>query len=209
MSYSVFPQVFFIVVASIAYILLKCKAQLNNETRKFANTCSILLVIFVSVLLYLAAAGRGIPETRSLTLTPFASYSFVLTVYNSFDVLKLIFENILVFIPLGILLPEALSLSGKKWAIPFTVAMGAFLSFVIELSQYTYAIGFSEADDLINNTVGTAIGCGIFAFAQKVKIDGDGIRISHGWVRGLLPAAIITTAMLGIVLYREIILYNM
>lgn len=209
MSYSVFPQVFFIVAMCIGYVALNVRSRFNNESKKFANTCTILLVIYISILLYLAAGGRGNFNVRNLTLTPFSSYSFVLTTYNSFDVLEQIFQNILVFIPAGILIPETFGFRGKRYAVLLTVLSGAFLSFVIELAQFTYAIGYSETDDLINNTLGCVIGCGIFCFADKVSADSDGIRISKGWFSGLIPVSIVVTVMLGIVLYREYILYNL
>ncbi len=209
MSYSVFPQVFFIVAASLAYVYLSARSRFEGKEKRFANTCSIFLVVFITVLLYLAFVGRDGTYVRSLTLTPFNSYKLVLTNYNTFDILKLIFENILVFIPLGILAPEALNIRKKRWVVPFTIASGAFVSFVIELSQFTFAAGYTEFDDIINNTLGTVIGCGIFCFAGYVEIDGDGLHIKKGWLNGTIPVAVIVTAMLMIVLYREIILYKM
>lgn len=209
MSYCVFPQVFFIVAACLTYLYLRNKSKLDNQPQKFANTCSILLIIYASVLLYLALAGRGDLNVRSLNFTPFRSYYSVLTIYNTFDMLEQIFENILVFIPLGILFPEALGLRGKCFAAPLTVAAGAFLSFVIELGQYTYAIGYTEFDDLFNNTLGCAVGCGIYCFADKLSADKNGIYIKKGWLKGMLPAIITAVAALLIILYREFILYRL
>ena len=146
-------------------------------------------------------------EIRNLLNVPFWSYNAELTEYNTFDILSLIFENILVFIPLGILFPEALNLRGKRSAIPLTVGAGAFLSFVIELGQYTYAIGCTEFDDFFNNTLGCAVGCGIFCFAGKISSDENGLRIKKGALRCLLPAVLTACGALMIILYREIILY--
>ena len=206
MSYCVYPQLFFIVAASIVYICLCLRSRAKNEPRKFANTCGLLLVVYTTVLLYLALMGRT-TEIRSLLNVPFWSYNAVLTEYNTFDILSLIFENILVFIPLGILFPEALNLRGKRSAIPLAVGAGAFLSFVIELGQYTYAIGCTEFDDLFNNTLGCAVGCGIFCFAGKISSDENGLRIKKGALRCLLPAVLTACGALMIILYREIILY--
>lgn len=207
MSYCVFPQLFFIVMASFTYIWLNNRACNKNQAVKFANTCGILFVIYTSVLLYLALMGRDM-TVRSLNLMPFRSYGIVLTMYNTFDMLQQIFENILVFIPLGILFPEALSLRGKRCAIPLTVGAGMFFSFVIELSQFTYAIGYTEIDDIINNTLGCAIGCGIFCFAGKVSSHNGEISIKKGALKGLLPAALTGLVSLLIILYRETILFE-
>lgn len=56
--------------------------------------------------------------------------------------------NILMFIPLVVLL-------GRKQAI----AIGLLLSAGIELTQYVFRLGFCELDDVLNNTIGTAVGC--------------------------------------------------
>ncbi len=208
MSYCVFPQLFFIVAASVFYICLNNRAKAKNQQKKFANTCAILLVIFASVLLYLALASRDNETTRSVNLSPFYSYIDVLTKYNTFDVMRLIFENILVFVPLGILLPEALLLRGKRFLVPITIASGAFLSFVIELAQFTYAIGYTEFDDLFNNTLGCAIGCSVFVFADKITVNSDGVVIKKGAFRSLLLPIITLSCAVAIVLYRELILYN-
>ena len=206
MSYCVYPQLFFIVAASMVYIFLNLRSRAKNEPRKFVNTCGILLVIYASVLLYLALMGRE-TEIRSVFNVPFWSYIRVLTEYNTFDILSLIFENILVFVPLGILFPEALNLRGKRFAVPLTVGAGALLSLLIELGLYTYAIGCTEFDDFFNNTLGCAIGCGIFCFAGKISSDENGLRIEKGALKCLLPAALTACGALIIIIYREIILY--
>lgn len=60
--------------------------------------------------------------------------------------------NILLFIPLGFLLGD----KGRK-----TVLFGFLLSASIELFQYVAVLGYCEADDVLNNTIGTAVGFGI------------------------------------------------
>lgn len=60
--------------------------------------------------------------------------------------------NILLFIPLGILI-------GAKRAI----LIGLALSVGIELTQYVFKLGVCEADDVLNNTIGTAIGFSLYS----------------------------------------------
>ncbi|MBQ8228704.1 MAG: VanZ family protein [Clostridia bacterium] len=206
MSYCVYPQLFFIVAASVAYIWLNIRSRGKKQTAKFANTCAILLVIYATVLLYLALMSRDTAK-RCFHTTLFWSYASVLTEYNTFDMLEQIFENILVFIPLGILFPEALNLRNKRFAALLSVGAGALLSLVIELGQFTYAIGCTEIDDLFNNTLGCAIGFGIFSFAGNINVDGSGVHIKKGAFKDLLPATIAGFGALLIILYREIILY--
>lgn len=206
MSYSVIPQVFFIIVTCVGYVCLSVKARYEHKEKSFNNTCSILLVIYVTSLLYLALLGRSGEYIRSLTLMPFSSHLFVLKNYNYHDVFYQIIENILVFIPMGILAPEVLNLRGKKGALPLTVLLGGLTSFIIELAQFTYAVGYSEVDDIINNTLGCAVGYGIFCFADYVKIRKNGICIIQGWLNGILPMILVFCAIILMALYRELIL---
>lgn len=60
--------------------------------------------------------------------------------------------NILLFIPLGFLI------GGKGWkAVLFCFLLSVF----IELTQYAFLLGYCEADDVLNNTIGTVVGIGI------------------------------------------------
>lgn len=72
--------------------------------------------------------------------------------------------NILLFIPLGFL-------TGRKgWK---AILYGFLLSAFIELIQYIAVLGYCEADDVLNNTIGTAVGIGVWkmlsAFIVKWK----------------------------------------
>jgi len=59
--------------------------------------------------------------------------------------------NILLFVPFGVMI-------GWKFGFKSIVA-GFFLSVMIEAIQYTWSLGYTEVDDVINNTIGTGIGC--------------------------------------------------
>lgn len=64
-----------------------------------------------------------------------------------------IFLNILLLIPLGFLL------GNKSWK---AILYGFLLSAFIEFLQYIAVLGYCEADDVLNNTIGTAIGLGLY-----------------------------------------------
>lgn len=57
--------------------------------------------------------------------------------------------NILLFIPLGFLLGV------RGWK---AMLFGFLLSAFIECAQYLFLLGYCEADDLLNNMIGTVIG---------------------------------------------------
>lgn len=64
-----------------------------------------------------------------------------------------IIKNIVLFVPLGFII------GGRKG-----VAIGFILSCGIETTQYFTRLGYCEVDDVLHNTIGTAIG--VFAFKE-------------------------------------------
>ena len=71
--------------------------------------------------------------------------------------------NILLFLPLGFLFGVCF----KNWK---AVLLGFLLSALIELTQYVLFLGYCEADDVLNNVIGTAVGFGIHhLFSVLVK----------------------------------------
>lgn len=74
--------------------------------------------------------------------------------------------NILLFLPLGFLLGTVTD----NWRI---VLFGFILSVFIEILQYVLALGWCQLDDVLNNTVGTAVGIVVWkmlsAFIKKMK----------------------------------------
>ena len=70
-----------------------------------------------------------------------------------------IIQNILLFIPLGFLI------GGKRGIIA-----GVLLSIGIELTQYIAVLGYCEFDDVLNNTIGAAIGSLLFKkFGKRIE----------------------------------------
>jgi len=65
-----------------------------------------------------------------------------------------IIMNIVGFIPLGVI-----GASLWKWKI---IPLAAGLSLTVELIQLVTKTGLFETDDVIHNTLGAAIGCGLF-----------------------------------------------
>ena len=70
-----------------------------------------------------------------------------------------IIQNILLFIPLGFLI------GGKRG-----IVAGALLSIGIELTQYIAVLGYCELDDVLNNTIGAAIGALLYKkFGKRIE----------------------------------------
>lgn len=206
MSYSVYMETFVLVFSSCAYLWLFTKACQKQKREGFRTLCTILLTIATAALLVLALLARKDDRTRSLDLIPFSTYYRILTNYACFDVFKQIIDNILIFVPFGFLIPEAAGLEPSKRSLAIVCLTGAGFSLFIEASQYAFSLGFSEMDDLINNTIGTFIGYGIFSLSRKIRADKSGLLFKKGWLLNLTPAISVCAAMFLIDVYREFIL---
>lgn len=76
----------------------------------------------------------------------------------------LLVENVLLFIPFGILVPLTFCRMRKGRL----VVLGAFaVSTLIETAQYVFQCGKTEVDDVILNCLGAMIGYGLFVMGRK------------------------------------------
>ena len=76
------------------------------------------------------------------------------------DLLLNILGNVGLFVPSGIILPILYKRLDCFWKV---LAAGAGMSLCIELLQLPFAVRATDADDLLLNTLGVALGYGIYA----------------------------------------------
>ena len=156
------------------YLTLQNKAVLSGAaafiipiityfiSKKISSTAKqLLLFACVFVILCFTLLNRQANSEHSIQLTPF--YSYRLTEYKG--VQMQILMNIFLFIPFGFLMPLC-----QKKSFWITVIIGCLLSISIEALQYFFALGFCETDDVINNTLGTVIGCLYYKIVWYVTI---------------------------------------
>ncbi len=74
--------------------------------------------------------------------------------------------NVLVFMPFGFLLPI---MSKKLRGFLRIVLLGLALSLIVECIQFVTNTGCFDVDDLLLNTIGTALGFAIFAIMQQIR----------------------------------------
>lgn len=209
MSYSVFPEVLFLLVFGSVFLWLNAKSGSRSPKKSLKWLWACILVIYAAVLIWAALINRNSGGVRSLNLTLLSSYAKILRVYNCFDVLKQIIDNILVFVPLGMLLPAAYNAKHETKNYTFVVFAGLMMSLVIEVLQYVFAIGFTEIDDVFNNVWGTMTGCGIYALSGRIEIKKDSVVLKSGWLKCLLPMIAFVLIFGVIWCYREFILCRM
>lgn len=111
----------------------------------------ILMVIGVTLL----NRGEGFPGRVN-----FHFLSSYREAWNIFSVRnwQLIILNILMFVPLGILLPL---IHEKFRQFKWTIGVACCFTLFIELVQYFTRLGIFELDDLFNNVLGAIIGYGV------------------------------------------------
>lgn len=127
-----------------------------------------LTAVYVAAIIYLAFISRGLMPIHHYSINPFGAarrglefgggliqgiFSSTVKITNWAELLNIIL-NILLFIPFGYLLPSLFPRL-RWWQV---VLLGLAFSLCIELLQLITKLGYADVDDLINNTLGAAIG---------------------------------------------------
>ena len=126
--------------------------------RKKAVRSIVWLLFFEFVFFVLGMTVFFRPTgTKAMVYPPFWSYA---SVWRDGDmtVLHEIILNVVLFVPLGFLWGISSSKWPRKWRWFSAMILGACLSGVIELLQYSFKKGCVEVDDVIHNTLGYVIG---------------------------------------------------
>ena len=121
-------------------------------------------ICYVAVVFGAVFLNRG-NIYKAANLHIFSSYR---EAFNKMDIVSFrnIILNILLFIPLGFLLPIY---SEKLKKVYKVVLIGFLTTLIIESVQYKTGIGIFEADDIFNNTLGCLIGYCIFMIYNNLK----------------------------------------
>lgn len=136
----------------------------------------VLLVLSVLLILYFTIFTRDFGATRIIK-GPFWELS------NHYW--KSISENIVLFIPFGF------ACKFNEMKVWKTLVLGCLFSALVEFVQYIAALGYSEADDVINNVIGTALGVLIFIVSANLtkmlrrKCKGQGWHMYEKYVKRL------------------------
>lgn len=75
-----------------------------------------------------------------------------------------LFGNIIMFIPLGLLLPQVFPKLHRLWKVLLTTAL---VICAVELIQLLTLVGSLDIDDLILNVLGSAMGYGLYRLTVK------------------------------------------
>lgn len=125
---------------------------------------------FVAVLVLAFTLGKAFLSFGPLWQTSVHRHrSLDLVLFNGFDHPSVwwgpwtnLFGNIVLFLPVGFLVANMLR-GRTRFPVWETILLSFLGSFAIEATQYVFAIGYSDVDDLLFNTVGGAFGATLAA----------------------------------------------
>lgn len=144
--------------------------RLLKGTKKLKmSKVALLSILFIYIVIVLGATigDRVSTDSKSLSMHLFSSYK---DAWNNFSpgAWRNIILNILMFVPLGILLPLIFKNCRKYWV---TYLVGLFFTLIIEVIQLISGRGIFEIDDIFNNTLGCIIGYGIVMIFISFFVD--------------------------------------
>lgn len=153
MSYLI-PAIFFsgFIVFAVSWLCGK-KSTIKHRI-PFAFFLAYILVIFRVAFLCREPGSR-----KAISLVLFETWG------HTFHMHAMFVENIIMFIPLGVLLPILFRKFRSGWACVLT---GFICSCSIEILQHITQTGYLQFDDVVTNTMGTLLGWFIWC-AWKVN----------------------------------------
>ena len=115
-----------------------------------------LLIGYCFLILSATVLARSSHVLYRCELIPFVTYKKAL---YSADFRWEIISNVIMFIPIGFLVPFSIKKSVSLVRLFFlTILYGLLISIGIEILQFITKKGLAETDDLISNSIGIAIG---------------------------------------------------
>ena len=139
---------------------------------------SLVITVLAFVVITLATVGKpfmdipGVVDgsahaVRRVNLQLFGGFETSSVWYGAWTDLV---GNILLFMPLGAgLYVVGRNVKGIRWGLGGVMLIGLMVSLCIESAQYIFALGFSDIDDLLYNTVGAVLGAVLMARLGRDK----------------------------------------
>lgn len=154
---------------------------MKKEKGRAVYISRILFVIYLVVLVWLIVFKYPIPVLKSImdewelgnakmgvataNLTPFKTIHMYVHHYHTLNGFDNLFGNVLVFVPLGVLIPSAFRKADRWWEI---LLHSFWLSLCLELFQLVSHFGAFDVDDIILNTLGGILGFGVFLIIRRL-----------------------------------------
>ena len=138
--------------------------RVGERRRVLLNTALACVAAFIILYTTILTRTPGVPEA---ILTPFASLT---AARRQPELYREMLMNVFLFFPLGLTLSNALPRKWHRWLrIILITLIGCALSAGIEYTQYRYALGLAETDDVICNTLGAFLGAASLLAAHAIE----------------------------------------
>ncbi|WP_377891579.1 VanZ family protein [Alkalihalobacillus sp. R86527] len=147
------------------------KEDIQTENKWMRRGSTLALFIYLGALVYSTLfIYNYYPYGKSVNLVLFDSIKLMWESGSYWLIIKNIIGNILLFMPLGFLVP----LVHRKCRSFFVIALIGFtISTMIELLQYLAAHRIFDIDDILLNGLGAVVGYGVYRVSlwiyKKVK----------------------------------------
>ena len=155
----------------------------REESRKWIAW--LFLLLYLCCVVYITLMSRGDSLKRIFRVDVFTSWRMWLEGNAARE--RSILQNIALFVPLGFFLTQVLR--DRKYRFPAAVLLGFAVSLLIETIQYFTGRGWCDAEDRFSNTLGAAIGSGLFCAVDRIMGKGKAGRAACEVVSVLLILA--------------------
>lgn len=135
----------------VLFVLWSILGVVFSKKMKYAGVL-ICVLSFVAILYVTIYSRDG--SSYGYELVPFSS---LYRAIGQIELYRSMLMNILLFLPFGLGLPYVLN-SDIKTRFAITLIIGFTLSVIVESVQGVFSLGMMESDDVICNTLGTALG---------------------------------------------------
>lgn len=156
-----------------ALMLPAISQLLSRKPRLLKLAKYFIFGVYVLANLYETILFRAVKPEMTAAWEPLWSYRKSLSIVDGLriDDLELFEEillNILLYIPLGYLLPFTWCWFRSERLLSVRVILVGFVcSALTEITQLVFRIGLFEFDDMINNTLGCAVGCLLYGLIMR------------------------------------------
>lgn len=144
----IFFATLFIMIGTILFFLWRKKKIILSQM-----ISGLLLTVYLGVVFASTVFTRTPDGIWHYELIPLWSWREVL-IGNTYMLTEIVL-NVILFIPIGILIPVVLHRRIRWWQ---GLLLGVLLSAVIEVSQLVLCRGLFEWDDMIHNGIGCMVG---------------------------------------------------
>ena len=163
LPYAVISGILVFIMAGIIYYgYISLSYRKIKGLHLYKMIAAYFLYIYFFMILFISLLSREPGSRTKASLMLFSTVSKDL--YGNVFVV----ENIIMFIPLGILLP-LLNKRFRSWRL--CLAAGFLSSCMIEILQFFTQRGYFQTDDIITNSIGTVVGFVIISTGLKLYIN--------------------------------------